>query len=86
MQWSKIILLLLLGIFLSCARIVMPPGGPADTSAPVTEKSKPENFSTNFYSDKIVINFDEYIVLKSFNEEFVSSPLFNKTPKKRKYE
>ncbi len=82
MTGSKFILLILIALSISCARVVMPPGGPADTAPPQIKESFPTNYSTQFYSDKIVINFDEYVVLKSFNEEFVSSPLFNEKPDK----
>ncbi len=82
MHWQKVILLIFIGILFSCARIVMPPGGPADKTPPEIKESKPENFSTQFYSNKIVLSFDEFIVLRDFNEQFVSSPLFNKMPDK----
>lgn len=75
-------ILILVVVLASCARIVMPPGGKADKLAPVPKKSFPENRSANFDSDKIVIDFDEYVILKNFNQEFVSSPLFNENPEK----
>jgi len=77
-----IIIVVLVVLSLSCARVVMPPGGPEDKTPPKVLESSPENFSTQFYSDKVVINFDEYIVLKDFNSEFVSSPVFNEKPDK----
>ncbi len=82
MTWVKSILLIFIALSFSCARIVMPPGGPADKTPPQIKESVPSNYSTHFLSDKIVIDFDEYVVLKGFNEEFVSSPLFNEKPEK----
>jgi uncharacterized protein (DUF2141 family) len=69
-------------IVMSCARVVMPPGGPVDKSAPIAERTSPENRSTHFNADKVVIDFDEYVELKNFNQEFVSSPLFKEKPEK----
>jgi len=72
--------LLLLVISWSCARIVMPPGGPSDTQTPVPKAETPANNSTRFASDRIKIDFDEFVVLVNFNQEFVSSPLLSKNP------
>lgn len=82
MHFSKLILLVLLALSFSCAKIVMPTGGPTDQLAPEVLKSNPQNRTVNFNSDKITIDFDEFIVLKGFNEEFVSSPPFSENPKK----
>jgi uncharacterized protein (DUF2141 family) len=83
MLLKKGLILFIFGVLaLSCARIVMPPGGPDDKSAPVIQKMSPEDRSTQFYSDKVQIDFDEYVVLKNFNQEFVSSPLFKEKPEK----
>ena len=82
MYWQKTIVFLFGILFLSCARIVMPSGGPADTTPPKVKISTPVNYSTHFEADKISILFDEYIVLKDFNQEFVSSPLFKDKPQK----
>lgn len=82
MRWQRVILLIFIALSLSCARVVMPPGGPDDKTSPEVQGNTPENFSTQFYSDKVVIDFDEYIILKDFSQEFVSSPLFNEKPEK----
>lgn len=82
MFFRKFTIFILLALSLSCARVVRPTGGPADKEAPIIESSTPENFSTRYNSNKIVINFDEFIILKDFNQQFVSSPILNKTPEK----
>lgn len=82
MQKQKLIIILFILISISCARVVQPPGGPADKSAPVVIENSPANFNTRFNSNKVVLKFDEFVVLKSFNEEFVASPLFVDKPEK----
>ena len=47
----------------SCAKISAPSGGPKDKKPPVVVKSVPENGSRNFRGKKLVITFDEYVVL-----------------------
>ncbi|MBN2669417.1 MAG: Ig-like domain-containing protein [Bacteroidales bacterium] len=82
MKWYQLIIISTLVILASCARIVMPPGGPEDNTPPVIAKSFPLNGSTLFNADKIELQFDEYIVLKNFNQEFVSSPPLAEKPEK----
>ncbi|MDQ7947265.1 MAG: Ig-like domain-containing protein [Pedobacter sp.] len=57
-----------------------PEGGPRDTTPPKVVKSEPKNLSTNFKSDKIVIDFDEYIKLTNEFKEFTISPEQEKPP------
>lgn len=77
MYWQKFILFILIALSLSCARVVRPTGGLVDKEAPIIKSSTPKNFSTRYNSNKVVINFDEFVVLKDFNQQFVSSPLLN---------
>jgi len=78
----KFLFLVLIMLSLSCARIVMPPGGTIDKTPPLPKSCSPENLNKQFTSEKITINFDEYIILKNFDQEFVSSPLLLQKPKK----
>jgi CBS domain containing-hemolysin-like protein len=60
-----IVSLLVLAIFFTnCAKRGTISGGPKDTIAPKIVGSLPANFSTNFKSNEIKINFDELIKVK----------------------
>lgn len=73
-------LFLVIIIFAACARQASPTGGPKDEDPPVPIKSSPINYSTNFTGDKIIIQFDEYIVLKNVTQEMLVSPPLDKQP------
>ncbi|MCK4664110.1 MAG: Ig-like domain-containing protein [Bacteroidales bacterium] len=79
LKYSSLILLLLV-LIVSCAKVVAPTGGEKDTSPPEIVKSSPENFSVNFTDKKIIITFDEYIQLKNVNQELLTSPPHNEKP------
>ena len=51
-----------------------PPGGKKDTLAPVVTSSIPLNKSKNFKGQKIELNFNEYITVKSLNQELLITP------------
>ena len=51
-----------------CANIVPPSGGEKDTAPPKLIFSSPENKTTNFLSNEIVLRFDEYIQIKNLSE------------------
>jgi hypothetical protein len=57
-----------------------PNGGAKDTQPPIPIKSKPVNYSTNFNEDKIIIEFDEFVVLKNINQELLISPPLKNRP------
>jgi len=63
-----------------CAKISSPTGGPKDKEPPVILKSVPLNGSKNFKGNKIVITFNEYVVLDNINEKFMVSPPMEKKP------
>lgn len=67
-------------IFVSCAKIGTPTGGPYDREAPKQRKSSPENNSTNFKSNGFEIEFDEYIELSNTSEELIISPPLKNKP------
>lgn len=58
----------------SCAQMASPPGGKKDTLAPVLTTSIPLNKSKNFKGKKIELNFNEYISVKSLNQELLITP------------
>jgi len=55
-------------------------GRAKDKEPPVILKSVPMNGSKNFKGNKIVITFNEYIVLDNINEKFMVSPPMDKKP------
>ena len=61
-----------------CAKIVIPSGGPKDTTPPVVVGEKPKNGSTNFNSKTIKITFDEFVTLNNPNENVIFSPPMDK--------
>lgn len=72
----KCVMPVICGFILSagCAKISSPTGGPKDKEPPEIVKSVPLNGSRNFKGNKIVITFNEYIVLDKINEKFMVSP------------
>lgn len=65
---------------ISCAKRGSITGGLKDTLAPVLISSFPENYSTNFKGNTIVLNFDEYIKLKNTNKQLIISPPMKHEP------
>lgn len=57
-----------------CANRGTPTGGPKDETAPVFLRAEPENYSTNFDSDRIRLYFDEYIRLEDIQNQLIVSP------------
>lgn len=75
-----LIYLLPLALGWSCANQVPLEGGPKDATAPVMRKSEPDTFALNFRGRKIVLGFDEYVVLKNATKEVVVSPPVAEAP------
>ena len=57
-----------------------PTGGKKDITPPKILGEEPENKSVNFTSQKIIIDFDEFIDLGSVSQEVIISPTLKKTP------
>jgi hypothetical protein len=78
LKFSLLFAFLGLGISLillqSCAQMASPPGGKKDTLAPVVTTSIPLNKSKNFKGKKIELNFNEYVTVKSLNQELLITP------------
>jgi uncharacterized protein (DUF2141 family) len=66
--------------FPGCASIQTPTGGPRDSIAPKVLKETPANFTTNFRSDEINIQLDEYFKISNESKEFSVSPAMDKNP------
>lgn len=73
------LLLILLSLF-RCANIARPTGGPKDSIPPKILSEVPPNYTRNFKSKEIVLQFDEYIKLTNQNKEFSISPDLDKQP------
>lgn len=78
---NRLFLIFLITIFLSgCAKISSPTGGPRDLIPPVPLTSVPENGARNFTGKKIVIPFDEFVILDNISEKFMVSPPMKNKP------
>lgn len=64
----------------SCANRGTPSGGEKDVDPPVILESRPENFSTNFKGNEIVIRFDEYVKIKDLRKQLIVSPPMDTDP------
>jgi len=67
-------------LFGACARIVVPTGGPKDTTPPKIVAEHPENRSIFFNEKTIRITFDEYVTLHNPTENIIFSPPFSQKP------
>jgi hypothetical protein len=57
-----------------CAQQVSPKGGEVDAESPVILSSNPQNESVNMTDQKITLEFDEYVQLKSASQQLIVSP------------
>ena len=59
-----------LGAFLiiGCAQQGAPIGGPKDEDPPEVIKAVPDNYSTNFGEEKIMITFNEFLDMANFTQ------------------
>jgi hypothetical protein len=63
-----------LGLFQRCAQTASPPGGKKDTLAPKIISSVPLNKSKNYTGKKVELNFNEYINVRTLNQELLITP------------
>lgn len=63
-----------------CANIVPPGGGPRDSLPPLPVSASPKDSALNVNTGKIIINFNEFIELKSPSENILISPYPAKQP------
>lgn len=68
----------LLFLFAQCANQTSPGGGPQDKKPPELVSSNPSNNQKNFSGKTVELVFDEYIKLKSPDEEVLISPSIGK--------
>lgn len=62
--------------------MVAPSGGNRDTNPPVVDQEKtfPKNYSTNFNSDEIVLEFNEYFNLSNPSKNIIITPTLENKP------
>lgn len=72
--------LFLMFLLAGCAKIVLPVGGPKDTTPPKVVKEIPANHSTLFNSKSIKITFNEFVELNNPSKTVIVSPPLNKNP------
>lgn len=68
------VLFLWIMLLQSCASIQQPDGGPRDTEPPKLLSEVPENYTRNFNTKKITLEFDEYFRLSNEFTEINISP------------
>ena len=73
-------IIILQTLLYSCANVGYPTGGEVDKIPPKALAFIPENESKNFISDKVIIQFDEYIQLKDIDNQVLISPPFEQKP------
>ncbi|MBR5281558.1 MAG: Ig-like domain-containing protein [Alistipes sp.] len=79
---SVAIVLLFVGtLFIRCASVGSPTGGPRDSLPPVVLGVMPEFYSTEFDDDKIYITFNEYVQIRDQQKELYTSPAMRKKPR-----
>ena len=75
LKWLLIFLIVFESLTLfNCAKRGTLTGGLKDTIPPVLINANPPLNNINFNSDKITLNFDEYIELKEINDQLIISP------------
>ncbi|MGB0932293.1 MAG: Ig-like domain-containing protein [Chitinophagales bacterium] len=81
-NWWQILYLCLLTycLLIACAKQISPNGGPKDETPPKVLEVSPPHLSTNFDSQTIEIEFDEFFKLNKPNEQIIISPLMVKRP------
>lgn len=66
--------LLAAAIFVQCASIAQPQGGPRDSLPPLIISTVPAQRAVNFKGKQITLNFNEYVTLQDQQKEFIVSP------------
>ena len=81
-QTGTLLFVIVVLIFLTsnCAKKGRPTGGKKDSLAPIMVTANPAFKALNFKGNKVKIYFDEYIILKDVNKQFIVSPPLKYTP------
>src|SRR3954452_21949263 len=68
------IMLCMMWMGTSCANIIPPTGGPRDSLPPVLVTATPKDSALQFKTNKITLNFDEYLKVDNPTENVVVWP------------
>ncbi|HEX2968005.1 MAG TPA: Ig-like domain-containing domain [Bacteroidales bacterium] len=68
-------------IISACAKIGTLSGGLKDRIPPKVIETNPADGAVNFHGNRLIINFDEYVVLDNINDKFMVSPPMKKKPR-----
>mgnify|MGYP002639407458 CR=1 FL=1 len=79
-RYSYVGLILIALLFQYCANPGPLVGGPQDEEPPVFVGSDPVKFSRNIQPRKVLMEFDEFLVLKELNQNLIISPPLNEDP------
>ncbi len=83
-SWNLLLIFVLgiyhIGLFSGCASPKSVEGGPRDTTPPKVLRMVPEDLTTNFKAERIVIQFDEFFKLQDQFKEFNISPDVERQP------
>ena len=77
--WMAFAVLLAVG----CAQVSAPTGGPKDETPPVPVRIEPPSESVNLRPERLIMEFDEYVVLRNANQQLVVSPPLARNPEWR---
>ena len=81
MQFSKYFIFnLSFVLFLSCAAVMAPPGGPIDDIPPELVEVNPPNGTVNFNSKIVELNFSEYLNENTIEQSFDILPILAQKP------
>lgn len=80
MSFRTATLFVLISLCWNCAQQGSPSGGPKDEDPPAVVECEPNNYSIRFEAKKIMITFDEFIVLDNVNQQLVVSPPMEEKP------
>ncbi|MEO0403275.1 MAG: Ig-like domain-containing protein, partial [Bacteroidota bacterium] len=67
----------------ACAKVVPPDGGDVDKTPPNLILVSPPNYTTNFQSETIYLEFDEFVQLSDVYNQLVVSPPLEQRPEIR---
>jgi hypothetical protein len=68
-------------LWVSCANIVAPTGGPRDVKSPTIKKRSLADSAINFTGGSIEFDFDEFVQVKDIQNQLIITPLLKTNPK-----
>lgn len=70
-------------LIMGCAQVSAPTGGPKDETPPLPVRVDPPSESVNLRPDRLVLQFDEFVALRSPLQQLVVSPPLSSPPEWR---